>query len=620
MSLRTRTTALAVVTLTAMVLVPQQASATQTGANGRIAFSLFQAGDEIYSTNPDGSDLRQLTSTPGDNFAPAWSPSTGRIAFSSTRDPDSLNVYTMNADGTNQVRLTGPAGVHTDPEWSPDGGRIVYVTGQNTISVMNADGTNKQHILATANFVSRPDWSPTGTSIAFSMHAGANTDIYRINADGTGLTRLTDHPELDQTPSWSPDGTKLAFGTWRDGHSMIYSMNADGSAETRLTNDPVPDYEPEWSPDGKKIAFRRAGGGGVWDMWVMNPNGSGQTMFSTLAGSGPAWQSVPTLTVPGVSAAEGTTATVTVALNRKLAQALTVTVTTNGGTADAGLDYQTVTVTRTFSPQSTTVTVTVQLLDDAVDEQNETIGVTVFGATVAPAGGTVTIVDNDPPPQISVQDVTAAETGNANVLVRLDRPSTRPVTVTMATVGGTATPGVDYQPIEITWTFPPLGTTNPAQVPIVGDTAPEPDETIGVTLSNPVNATIGDGTGTVTIADDDTPRISVDDVTVGNLAPGIPATAVVTVRLNKPATQPVTVDYETADDTATGGVDYVRTRGRLTFPQGAQTATVEVRVTSDGDAALVERFLVGLSDPVGGVLADTQGTVTLQDCVTVCEA
>jgi Tol biopolymer transport system component len=608
-----------VVTLTALVIVPQQATATEPGANGRIAFSLFQSGDEIYSTNPNGSDLRQLTSTPGDNFSPAWSPSTGRVAFASTRDPGGANIYTMNADGTNQVRLTGPAGLHLNPAWSPDGARIAYVTGQNTISVMNADGTGKQHVFAGGNFVSHPDWSPGGTSIAFSMHANGNTDIYRINPDGTGLTRLTDHPEQDETPSWSPDGTKIAFGSWRDGQSKVYSMNADGSVETRLTNDAVPDYEPVWSPDGGKIAFRRAGGG-VWDMWVMNPSGSGQTMFSDLAGSGPAWQSVPTLTVPSVSGVEGSAATVTVQLNRKLAQPLTVTVTTNGGTATAGLDYQSVSVTRTFSPQSTTVTVTVQLLDDTTDELNETIGVAVSGANVAPASGTVTIVDNDPPPQISVQDATVAETGNAAVTVRLDRPSTRPVTVTLATGGGTATPGVDYQPVEVTWTFPALSTTAPVLVPVTGDTVQEPDETIGVTLSNPVNATIGDGTGTVTILDDDMPRISVDNLTVGNLAPGIPATAVVTVRLNKPATQPVTVDYETADGTATGGVDYVRTRGRLTFAQGAQIVTFEVRVTSDGDAVLAEQFFVDLSDPVGAVLADAQGTVLLQDCVTVCEA
>lgn len=92
------------------------------------------------------------------------------------------------------------------------------------------------------------------------------------------------------------------------------------------------------------------------------------------------------------------------------------------------------------------------------------------------------------------------------------------------------------------------------------------------------------------------------------------------VRLDRPSTRQVTVTVATGGGTATGGVDYVRTRGRLTFAPGTQTATFEVAVTSDGDAAIVEQFFVDLTDPVGGDLADAQGTVTLRDCVTICEA
>jgi dipeptidyl aminopeptidase/acylaminoacyl peptidase len=619
MSLRTRAAVLTAAAITATVLLPQHASATVPGVNGRIALSMFQTGDEIHTMNPDGSDPRQLTSTSGDNFDPVWSPGGTRIAFASTRDPNAANIYTMNADGTNQVRLTGPAGTNLRPTWSPDGTRIAYVAGGNTIVVMNADGTNKHTIFGNGNQLDDPDWSPGGTSIAFDMSAGANTDIYRINADGSGLTRLTDALAQDETPSWSPDGTRIVFGSWRDGQSRIYAMNADGSGETRLTNDAIPDYEPAWSPDGEKIAFRRSGGA-VWDMWLMNPDGSGQTMFSGVAGNGPSWQSVPTLTVSPVSVVEGTAATVAIQLNRPLPDPVTVTVTTSGGSASAGLDYQILNVTRTFGATTTTVSVTVQILEDTVDELNETVGIAVSGATVAPASGTVTIADNDPAPRISVPDMTVPESGSAGLTVRLDRTSSRPVTVTVATGGGTATPGVDYQPVEVTWTFDPNTIATTLSVPIFADTTQEPDETIGVTLSNPVNATIGDGTGVITIADDDAPRITVDDTTVENLTPGLPATAFVAVRLNVPASQPVTVDYATADGTATGGVDFVRTRGELTFEPGEQTAIVEIRVASDGDAATVEQFFVDLTDPVGAVLADSRATVTLLDCVTICEA
>jgi dipeptidyl aminopeptidase/acylaminoacyl peptidase len=621
MSLFTRATALAVATIAALVVVPQTASATLPGANGRIAFSVFVGSDEIFTMNPDGTDQRQVTDTAGDNFDPDWSPTGAKFAFSSTREITATNVYTMNADGSNQVRLTGPGGANLQPSWSPDGTKIVYVSAGSTgraLFTMNADGTNKTQITAVFPFVSEPAWSPDGTSIAFSLLTNGNTDIYRVKPNGTGLTRLTNAPASDDSPTWSPDGTKIAFGTLRDGGSRIYTMNADGTAQVRLTNNATPDYRPAWSPDGKKIAFNRAGGS-VWDMYVINATGSGETKISDTAGSGVAWQSIPQLTVPGVSAVEGTSATVTVQLNRAMADPVTVTISTGGGSAAPGQDYVPVTVTRTFAPFTTTVTMAVTILDDTIDELNETIGISVSGSTVAPAGGTLTIADNDPPPQVSVADKSVLESGGSvGVGVSLDRPSSRPVTVTVTTGGGTATPGSDYQPIQVTFSIVPFTTSATVSVPIINDTAAEPTETFGITLTDPVNATIGDGTATISILDNDTPMISIDDLTIDDVPVGVPVTALVTVRLSLPASQPVTVDYATADGTATGGIDYVRTRNRLTFQPGQLTRTFEVQVTSDGDGVTFEQFFVNLTDPVGAPLADPQGVVTIRDCVTIC--
>jgi Tol biopolymer transport system component len=606
-----------------LVSLPSTAHATLPGANGRIAFSVFVGSDEIFTMNPDGSDQKQITNTVGDNFDPDWSPTGAKFAFTSTRETTATNVFTMNADGSNQVQLTGPGGANLQPAWSPDGSKIVYVSFASTGSsralfTMNANGTNKTQITSFFPNVSDPEWSPDGTSIAFSLLTGGNTDIYRINPNGSGLTRLTTAAAADASPSWSPDGSKIAFGTLRDGGSRIYTMNANGTAQTRLTNNATPDYQPAWSPDGNKIAFRRAGGS-VWDMYVINPSGSGETKISDTAGSSMAWQSVPEVTAAGAPAVEGTPATVTVTLHRAVSDPVPVTISTGGGSATPGLDYLPVTVSRTFSPGATTVTMTVTILDDNIDELNETIGISVSGATVAPDSGSVTIVDNDPPPQVSVADQSVLETsGSAGVLLTLDRPSTRQVTVTVATGGGTATPGSDYQPIAITWTFPQLSTSVTLPVTIINDTAQEPNETFGVTLTDPVNATVGDGTATITIVDDDMPRITIDNLLIADVPPGIPVTGQVTVRLSAPQGHPVTVDYATADGTATGGVDYVRTRDRLTFLPGHQTATFDVQVTSDGDAITSEQFFVNLTDPVGAILLDPQGLVTIADCVNIC--
>lgn len=112
--------------------------------------------------------------------------------------------------------------------------------------------------------------------------------------------------------------------------------------------------------------------------------------------------------------------------------------------------------------------------------------------------------------------------------------------------------------------------------------------------------------------------ISIDDLTVADLAPGIPVDATTTIRLSNAVGHPVTVTYRTTDGTATAGQDYRATRKTVTIPAGGFTATVPLRVVSDGDAVSAEQFSVDLSDPVGGSIADSRAVVRLQDCTLVC--
>jgi len=69
---------------------------------------------------------------------------------------------------------------------------------------------------------------------------------------------------------------KIAFSSDRDGNYEIYVMNPDGSGQTRLTTNNSKEEHPNWSPDGTKIAFS-SNSDGNWEIYVMNSNGSGQT-------------------------------------------------------------------------------------------------------------------------------------------------------------------------------------------------------------------------------------------------------------------------------------------------------------------------------------------------------
>jgi len=97
--------------------------------------------------------------------------------------------------------------------------------------------------------------------------------------------------------------------------------------------------------------------------------------------------------------------------------------------------------------------------------------------------------------------------------VNLNYPSDVPITVDYSVFGVSATAGVDFTAASGTITFAPGQTTRGILVPTLNDASIEPNETLVVTLSNPVGAAIADGTGVGTISDDDTKFYVVDDAT-----------------------------------------------------------------------------------------------------------
>jgi Tol biopolymer transport system component len=195
---------------------------------------------DIFTARPDGSDLRQLTKTPGYDAETTIS-RTGKLAFTSKRDGD-LDIYTMDANGGNVKRLTNELGYDGGPFWSYDGKQIVYrayhpqtekdkadyiaLLKQNLIRpttleimLMNADGSNKRQIthLNKASFA--PYFFPNGKRIIFASNyadpKGRDFDLYVVNVDGSGLERITYYESFDGFPMFSPDGKKLVFASNR---------------------------------------------------------------------------------------------------------------------------------------------------------------------------------------------------------------------------------------------------------------------------------------------------------------------------------------------------------------------------------------------------------------------
>jgi TolB protein len=270
--------------------------------NGKLVFWSVREGanqeesPELYVMNADGSGQTQLTTKPGFENYPAWSPDGSKIAFARAAEGSNYDIYVMNSDGTGQTQLTSDPAQDDWPAWSPDGTRIAFSSqrdGNSEVYVMNADGSGQTDLTNNPAADDTPAWSPDGTQIAFATSRDGNSEVYVMGSDGVGQVNLSSHTAQDAAPAWSPDGSKIAFVSERVDIGEIFVMNSDGSGQTNLTNNPAQDTEPDWSPDGTKVAFATVRDGN-WEIYAMNADGTAATNLTNdpADDDDPSWQPV----------------------------------------------------------------------------------------------------------------------------------------------------------------------------------------------------------------------------------------------------------------------------------------------------------------------------------------
>jgi hypothetical protein len=288
------------------------------------------------------------------------------------------------------------------------------------------------------------------------------------------------------------------------------------------------------------------------------------------------------------------------------------------GTATGPGDYTPVSGTLIFAPGETAKTFTVPIVNDALDEADETFTLSVTGTVGCdfwPFDGTptITITDDDEPPALSINDVSVVE-GNdgqrlANFRLALSAPSGLAITVDAATSDGNAKAGSDYAALATTQITIPAGVTHAyVQVPVNGDLLNEVNEIFYVDLSNAANATLVDPRATGIIRNDDkAPTISITDASITEGNKGT-VYMVFTISLSAPSGQTVTVQYATINGTASAGSDYTARSGTMTFPAGVTSKTVSVAINGDAQAEPNETLFLQLSSATNATIARARGT------------
>lgn len=190
------------------------------------------------------------------------------------------------------------------------------------------------------------------------------------------------------------------------------------------------------------------------------------------------------------------------------------------------------------------------------------------------------------------------------------------VTVDYATNGGTAVAGEDYVSASNTLTFAPNESVKNIIVNISDDTLDEPlTELFDITLSNPTptnGAQLGSTiTTTITITDDDDPPVAQFGATNYNVGES-DAEKTIAVTLSGPSELPITVDYATADDTATANADYTAVSGQLTFAAGVTSQTFVVPILDDNIDEPAEDVALTLTAATNATVSGS-ATLTIAD-------
>ena len=321
-------------------------------------------------------------------------------------------------------------------------------------------------------------------------------------------------------------------------------------------------------------------------------------------------------------------ATVTATLDRRSSEPTTITVgaAASGAHTVAG-DFSlssNAKLTIAAGATSSTGTVTITAVDNTEDEADKSVTVSGTAANTQgitqPSTVTLAITDDDDAPSLSVGSASVSEgdSGSANLVftVMLDAASGKEVTVDYAEgTGGTATSGTDYTaPGSGTLTFTAGDTSEMITVSVRGDTTDEPDETVVITLSGAVNATIGTASGTGTITDDDaTPTVTLTLSRTSIAESGATNSTTVTASLNRASSQQTTITVGAAAGTGAVAGDFtLSSNAKLTIAAGTTSSTGTVTITAvDNNEDEADKSVTA-----SGTAANTQG-ITQPSAVTL---
>jgi TolB protein len=230
---------------------------TLTGNKGiaasTIGFVASRTGrKEIYTSDYDGANVRQLTRDASISVAPAIAPDSSKLAYTGYQS-GYADIYLIDLASGSRNRIVKFPGTNSGAAFSPDGGQIACTLskdGNPELYVVGVRSGGARRLTKTRGVESSPTWSPDGSQIIYSSDDRGSPQLFRIGAGGGSGQLISTGYNYCTEPSWSPDGRKLAF-TARTGGFSIAVKDLQSGATNLVTSG----EDPAWGADSRHLIF-----------------------------------------------------------------------------------------------------------------------------------------------------------------------------------------------------------------------------------------------------------------------------------------------------------------------------------------------------------------------------
>ena len=192
----------------------------------------------------------RVSSKPGINGAPAFSPDGRKLAVTLGGVDGNLDIHVLDITSRETRRLTTHRAIDTEGSWSPDG-RYIYFTSDRSggpqVYRVSANGGTPERVTFEGSYNARPRLSPDGSRLAMVHNDRGNYRIAVMDLERKNLLVLSEGRQ-DESPSFAPNSDILIYATRQGRNGVLETVSADGLIRQKMSEGRGDVREPVWSP------------------------------------------------------------------------------------------------------------------------------------------------------------------------------------------------------------------------------------------------------------------------------------------------------------------------------------------------------------------------------------